>query len=67
MSLPPLYACEHCQLEIKPDAPNTHRLVRGWVRGSTKTITVVAEEYRYVHSFCFDLYLKDGNIQDSLF
>jgi hypothetical protein len=67
MALSPLYTCRDCGDGLDPTQSNIYRLVRGWVKGSTRSVTIENEEYVYLHSWCFDTRHLNGNRQDSLF
>jgi hypothetical protein len=71
-ALPPLYACEFCGAEIKPDAPGTWRLVRAWVQsrknGGANSVSLPSAPLAYACDICMKLQ-KYGEApqQDPLF
>jgi hypothetical protein len=67
MALSPLFTCRDCGDAIDPNQNSTYRLVRGWMKGSAKTVIVENEEWVYLHSWCFDTRHLNGNRQDTLF
>lgn len=65
MSLPPLFTCELCSLEIDPKSGNSIRLAKVWLKSNGRTVAEIEDEmYRYRHSFCKD---ESGHKQESLF
>lgn len=67
MVLSSIYSCKHCSEPIDPHANSTMHLVRGWVKGAAKTVTIENEEYVYMHHYCFEVRHLNGYQQDSLF
>lgn len=66
MSKTPLFKCRVCEHEIDPKAASTVRKVTAWLRGSGKSVYLIADEHHeFVHDFCVD-YNKEAQ-QDSLF
>ena len=67
MALSSLYTCRDCGQGIDPTQNNVYRLVRGWVKGATKSVTIENEEYKYIHHYCFEVRHLNGNRQETLF
>jgi hypothetical protein len=54
MTLPPLYTCFVCGMEINMKAGNTLKLLTGWAKGPNyRTLAKVErEEHKFCHDFC---------------
>lgn len=67
-ALTPLYACEYCGTEVKPDAPGTWRLVRGWVQvrkgGGTHAVHRPSAPLAYACDICMKLQKYGGSPDD---
>jgi len=70
-ALPPLYTCEFCGNEVRPEHPGTWRLITGWVQsrkqGGANAVRYPSAPQAYACELCMKLKQYEAPEPDTLF